>query len=64
VDVRSPKHAGGNGKGLPGLAQRAAAIGGRCVVSNASPGTRVRLILPVVRPEAAEHTESAAASST
>jgi signal transduction histidine kinase len=37
----------GNGKGLPGLASRAVAIGGRCAVSHASPGTRVQLRLPV-----------------
>ncbi len=59
VDVRSRKHAGGNGKGLPGLAQRAAAIGGRCVVSNASPGTRVRLTLPVVRSNVPDRIDSA-----
>ncbi|MGY0195866.1 sensor histidine kinase [Leptothrix sp. BB-4] len=44
--ARPSGHAGGNGKGLPGLANRAAAIGGRCVVSDASPGTRVLLTLP------------------
>ncbi|MDP4300755.1 sensor histidine kinase [Leptothrix discophora] len=37
----------GNGKGLPGLSQRAAAIGGRCSVSDASPGACVQLRLPV-----------------
>ncbi len=49
LSVRPERHAGGNGKGMPGLASRAAAIGGQCVVSNASPGTRVRLSLPLSR---------------
>ncbi len=49
MDARPVRPAGGNGKGIPGLTCRATAIGGQCVVSAASPGTRVRLILPLER---------------
>lgn len=49
LSVPPQRHAGGNGKGLPGLACRAKAIGGHCLVSLASPGTRVRLSLPLTR---------------
>ncbi|RZS52137.1 sensor histidine kinase [Sphaerotilus mobilis] len=58
LSVRPERHAGGNGKGMPGLASRAAAIGGQCVVGNASPGTRVRLSLPLTRGHAEAHSPS------
>jgi signal transduction histidine kinase len=47
MEVRPHRYAGGNGKGLPGLACRAKAMGGQCLVSSASPGTRVSLHLPL-----------------
>jgi signal transduction histidine kinase len=36
------------GRGLPGLAARARRLGGRCVVSDAAPGTKVHLWLPLI----------------
>lgn len=51
LNARPERPTGGNGKGIPGLTLRAASMGGQCIIGPASPGTRVRLILPLDRRE-------------